>query len=159
MKKITTFLCASLIIQSMSAQTFIQAYKDRANMVTQTNITANLQDFGNLGIKKTGSQANVNTLNWIKNKYLSYGYTASQIEESPFTFGTTSSKNLIITKTGTLYPNKYVIICGHFDTITGPGVNDNGSGTSIILEAARILKNVPTEYSIKLSTSPERNKG
>ncbi|WP_262708344.1 M28 family peptidase [Chryseobacterium sp. CH21] len=47
-----------------------------------------------------------------------------------------------------MYPNKYVIICGHYDTITGPGVSDNGSGTSIILEAARILKDVPTEYSI-----------
>ncbi|MCS4302637.1 MULTISPECIES: M28 family peptidase [Chryseobacterium] len=149
MKRITTFLCTSLIMQAMSAQTFIQAYKDRADMVTQTNITTNLQEFGNLGIKKTGSVANANTLTWIKNKYLSYGYTASQIEESPFTYGSTNSKNLIITKTGTLYPNKYVIICGHFDTIYGPGVNDNGSGTSIILEAARILKNVPTEYSIK----------
>lgn len=149
MKRITTLLCASLIAQSISAQTFIQAYKDRADMVAQTNITANLQEFGNLGIKKTGSQANANTLNWIKNKYLSYGYTASQITESPFTYGSVTSKNLIITKTGTLYPNKYVIICGHFDTIYGPGVNDNGSGTSIILEAARILQNVPTEYSIK----------
>ncbi|WP_343658380.1 M20/M25/M40 family metallo-hydrolase [Chryseobacterium sp.] len=149
MKKITTFLCTALIMQSIGAQSFIQAYKDRADMVTQANITSNLQEFANLGIKTTGSTANANTLTWIKNKYLSYGYNASQIEESPFTFGSTSSKNLIITKTGTLYPNKYVIICGHFDTIYGPGVNDNGSGTSIILEAARILKNVSTEYSIK----------
>ncbi|BAP31538.1 uncharacterized protein CHSO_2501 [Chryseobacterium sp. StRB126] len=149
MKRITTLLCTSLIAQSISAQTFIQAYKDRADMVTQTNITTNLQDFGSFGIKKTGSQANTNALNWIKNKYLAYGYTASQITESPFTYGSVTSKNLIITKTGTLYPNKYVIICGHFDTINGPGVNDNGSGTSIILEAARILQNVPTEYSIK----------
>lgn len=149
MKKITTFLCTALIMQSIRAQSFIQAYKDRADMVTQANITSNLQEFANLGIKTTGSTANANTLTWIKNKYLSYGYNASQIEESPFTFGSTSSKNLIITKTGTLYPNKYVIICGHFDTIYGPGVNDNGSGTSIILEAARILKNVSTEYSIK----------
>ncbi|AZA76490.1 M28 family peptidase [Chryseobacterium sp. G0186] len=149
MKKFTTFLCTSLMIQGMMAQSFIQSYKDRADMVTQTNITTNLQEFSNLGIKKTGTVANTNTLNWIKNKYISYGYTSSQIVESPFTYGSTSSKNLIITKTGTLYPNKYVIICGHFDTINGPGVNDNGSGTSIILEAARILQNVPTEYSIK----------
>ncbi|MCJ7936062.1 MAG: M20/M25/M40 family metallo-hydrolase [Chryseobacterium sp.] len=149
MKRITTFLCASLMIQSIAAQSFIQAYKNRADMVTQANITANLQEFGNLGIKTTGSQANTNTLNWIKNKYTSYGYSASQIVESPFTYGSATSKNLIITKTGTLYPNKYVIICGHFDTIYGPGVNDNGSGTSIILEAARILKDIPTEYSIK----------
>jgi aminopeptidase YwaD len=118
-------------------------------MVSQSNITTSLQEFANLGVKTTGSVANTNALNWIKNKYLSYGYSANQIVEDPFTFGSTSSKNLIITKIGTTYPDKFVIICGHFDSIIGPGVNDNGSGTSIILEAARILKDVPTEYSIK----------
>ncbi|KMQ68352.1 leucyl aminopeptidase [Chryseobacterium sp. FH2] len=149
MKKIATSLLFSLTIFSLKGQNFIQAYQDRANLVTQTNITTNLQEFSNLGVKTTGSVANGNALAWLKNKYLSYGYSANQIVEDPFTFGSTSSKNLIITKTGTLYPDKYVIICGHFDSITGPGVNDNGSGTSIILEAARIMKDVPTEYSIK----------
>lgn len=149
MKKLTTFLCTTLVVSGLSGQTLIQAYKNRADLVSQTNITANLQEFSNLGIKTTGSVNNANTLAWIKNKYTSYGYTASQIVEDPFTFGSTSSKNLVITKTGTLYPNKYVIICGHYDTITGPGTSDNGSGTSVILEAARILKDVPTEYSIK----------
>jgi aminopeptidase YwaD len=148
-RKITTLILVSLTTFSVQAQSFIQAYKDRADMVSQTNITTNLQQFANLGIKTTGSTANANALTWLKNKYVSYGYTASQIVEDPFTFGSTSSKNLVITKTGTLYPNTYVIICGHFDSLNGPGVNDNGSGTSIILEAARILKDIPTEYSIK----------
>lgn len=149
MKKLTTFLWTALAVGNISAQTFIQAYKNRADQVTQTNITTNLQQFSNLGIKTTGSVNNANTLTWIKNKYTSFGYSASQIVEDPFTFGSTSSKNLVITKTGTVYPNKYVIICGHYDTITGPGTSDNGSGTSVILEVARILKDVPTEYSIK----------
>lgn len=149
MKNIITFIFFGFLGQQLQSQTFIQAYQDRANQVTQTNITTNLQQFQNLGVKTTGSTNNANALTWIKNKYLSYGYTTSQIVEDPFTFGSTSSKNLVITKTGTVYPNKYVIICGHFDSIVGPGTNDNGSGTSIILEAARILKDVPTEYSIK----------
>ncbi|PQA93074.1 leucyl aminopeptidase [Chryseobacterium shigense] len=149
MKKTITILSVLLAVSASKAQSFIQAYQDRANLVSQTNITTNLQQFSNLGIKTTGSANNANALTWIKNKYISYGYSASQIVEDPFTFGSTSSKNLVITKTGTVYPNKYVIICGHFDSINGPGVNDNGSGTSIILEAARILRNVPTEYSIK----------
>ncbi|WP_294246096.1 M28 family peptidase [uncultured Chryseobacterium sp.] len=150
MKKITSLLLISLSAYSLQAQTFIQAYKNRADQVSQTNITSLLQDFQNLGVKTTGSVANTNTLNWLKAKYQSFGYTAGQITEDPFTFGNnTSSKNLIITKTGTVYPNTYVIICGHYDTITGPGVSDNGSGTSILLEAARILKDIPTEYSIK----------
>jgi aminopeptidase YwaD len=149
MKKRTIFLWAALAAGNVSAQTLIQAYKNRADLVSQTSITNNLQEFSNLGIKTTGSLNNANTLAWIKNKYTSYGYSASQIVEDPFTFGSTSSKNLVITKTGTLYPNKYVIICGHYDTITGPGTNDNGSGTSVILEVAKILKDIPTEYSIK----------
>ena len=153
MKKLTAFLLFSLSTYSFQAQTFIQAYKNRADQVTQANITANLQGFSDLGVKTTGSLANTDALNWLKAKYQSYGYSASQITEDPFSFvsqgNTVNSKNLIITKTGTVYPNQYVIICGHYDTIVGPGVSDNGSGTSILLEAARILKDIPTEYSIK----------
>ncbi|WP_312901184.1 M20/M25/M40 family metallo-hydrolase [Chryseobacterium taichungense] len=150
MKKLSTLLLISLASYGLQAQSFIQAYKNRADQVSQTNITTLLQEFENLGVKTTGSAANTNALNWLKAKYQSYGYSANQITEDAFTFGgNVNSKNLIITKTGTLYPNIYVIICGHYDTITGPGVSDNGSGTSIILEAARILKDIPTEYSIK----------
>jgi aminopeptidase YwaD len=148
-KKITTLLLISLAAYNVQAQSIVQAYKNRADQVSQTNVTTLLQEFQNLGIKTTGSAENTNTLNWLKAKYQSYGYTSSQITEDPFTFGNVNSKNLIITKTGTTYPNIYVIICGHYDTITGPGVSDNGSGTSIILEAARILKDIPTEYSVK----------
>lgn len=149
MKKAAVFLLTSIALQTIGAQSFIQVYKDRADMVTQTNINTNLQEFAALGTKKTGTTANNNAFDWLKNKYLSYGYTASDFSEDTFTYGGNTSKNLIITKTGTLYPNKYVIICGHYDTIVGQGVSDNGSGTSIILEAARILKDIPTEYSIK----------
>lgn len=149
MKKLTGLLLLSLASYGLQAQSFIQAYQTRANQVTQTNITTLLQEFSNLGVKTTGSTANTNTLNWLRAKYQSFGYDASQITEDTFTYGSATSKNLIITKTGTVYPNIYVIICGHYDTITGPGVSDNGSGTSILLEAARILKDVPTEYSVK----------
>lgn len=149
MKKLSTLLLLSLASYNLQAQSFIQAYQNRANEVTQTNITTLLQDFAALGVKTTGSTANTNTLNWLKAKYQSYGYAASQITEDTFTSASVTSKNLIITKTGTVYPNIYVVICGHYDTIAGAGVSDNGSGTSILLEAARILKDIPTEYSIK----------
>ena len=148
MKKI--LLAGTLFFFFLSfSQSFIQAYQDRANLVSQNNINTYLQEFEALGIKKTGSQANTDALNWLKAKYASFGYSDSQIVEDPFSFGGTSSKNLIITKTGTLYPDQYLIICGHYDTINGPGVNDNGSGVSVILETARILYSIPTEYSIR----------
>jgi aminopeptidase YwaD len=147
-KKVFSILSLGML-GFFQSQTFIQAYQDRANQVTQANITSLLQQFSNLGTKTTGSVANNNTLTWLTNQYLAYGYSASQITEDTFTSGSATSKNLIITKTGTLYPDIFVVICGHYDTINSPGVSDNGSGTSILLEAARILKDVPTEYSIK----------
>lgn len=131
------------------AQNFVQAYKDRVEQISQANINTYLQEFEDLGVKRTGTTQNTNAFNWIKDKYTSFGYSTSDFFEHSWTASGYSSKNLIVTKTGTLYPNKFVIVCGHFDSINGPGTNDNGSGTSIILELARILKDVPTEYSIK----------
>ncbi|OJV68821.1 MAG: leucyl aminopeptidase [Flavobacterium sp. 40-81] len=131
------------------AQTFVQAYANIVNQSSQSGILTNLTEFENLGVKYRGTVAQANTLEWLKNKYLSYGYTASQLTEDTFTYSGATCKNLIVTKIGTLYPNTYVIVCGHYDTITGTGTNDNGSGTVSILEIARLLENIPTEYSIK----------
>ncbi len=135
----------------LSAQTFIQAYANVVNQVSQTKVTTNLTEFENLGVKRRGTPQLANALTWLKNKYLSYGYTASQMVEDSYTYAgsTAVCKNLILTKIGTVYPNIFVIVCGHYDSITGTGTNDNGSGTVSILEMARLLKNVPTEYSIK----------
>lgn len=135
-------------LQITTAQTFIQRYADIVNQ-TSTNITTNLTEYEALGVKRRGTTALQNTLDWLKNKYLSYGYTASQMTEDSYTNSTYTCKNLILTKVGTVYPNTYVIVCGHYDSIAGTGTNDNGSGVVSILEIARLLQNVPTEYSIK----------
>lgn len=149
MKKFLYFLCVAGSTAALTGQIFVPEYNNRANIVTLQNTSSLLQEFASFGTKTTGSAANTNTLNWLKGKYQSYGYAAAEIVESPFISGNFSSKNLVVTKTGTLYPDTYVIVCGHFDTINGPGVSDNGSGTSVILQAAQILRYIPTEYSIK----------
>jgi aminopeptidase YwaD len=149
MKKLITTALLIFGFTSYHAQDFIRRYQERADQISLDKITENLKAFEKLGIKTTGSVENGNALQWIRQQYLSYGYTGDQIMEDPFSIGKKKSNNLIITKTGTVHPDQYIIICGHFDSINGPGVNDNGSGTSIILEAARILKDVPTDYSIK----------
>ena len=132
-----------------NSQTFNQNYANVSNLVSQTNINTYLQEFEGLGVKTTGSTANNNAYTWLKNKYLSFGYSETEITRDNFTYNGQTTSNIIVTKQGTKYPNIYLIVCGHYDTITGTGTNDNGSGVSVILEAARLLKNVPTEYSIK----------
>lgn len=147
MKRIL-FFCLLISYFSFS-QTFIQAYTDVVNQTSQTNITDNLTEFEALGVKRRGTQPLENTYNWLVNKYLDYGYAAGQMQEDIFTNGSYTCKNLIVTKVGSVYPNTYVIICGHYDSIVGTGTNDNGSGTVSILEVARLLQNINTEYSIK----------
>ena len=136
---------------SAYAQEYIPYYGSVVEQCSQDNITNNLTAYEALGLKRRGTASLTNTFNWLKNKYLSYGYTASQIQEDSYTYTGSAAvcKNLILTKTGTVYPNTYVIVCGHYDSIGGTGTNDNGSGLVAILEVARLLKNIPTEYSIK----------
>lgn len=133
------------------SQTFNASYAAIVNQCSSSNILTNLTEYEALGVKRRGTAPLENTLTWLKNKYLSYGYTASQMVEDSYTYQGSQAvcKNLIVTKIGTLYPNKYVIIDGHYDSIGGTGTNDNGSGVVSILEVARLLQNIPTQYSIK----------
>jgi aminopeptidase YwaD len=140
------FSLFSVVIYS---QTYIQAYQNAVDQCSQDNITNNLTQFESFGVKRRGTAALQNTLDWLKSEYLSYGYTASQLVEDSYSYSGFTCKNLIVTKMGTVYPNTYVIVCGHYDSIVGTGTNDNGSGVAAILEVARILKDIPTEYSIK----------
>ena len=155
MRKQLLILMVALLSTYSYSQSYTQLYQDRANLLLQSNINTLLTEFANEGVKTTGSTQNNNAFTWLQHKYVSYGYTTSttatdlKIESQSFTYSGKTSKNIIVTKKGTKYPDTYVIICGHYDTIVGPGVNDNGSGVAIILEMARLLKNVPTEYSIK----------
>ncbi len=133
------------------SQEYIPYYASVVAQCSQTNITNNLTAYESLGLKRRGTTSLTNTFNWLKSKYQSFGYTANQIEEDSYTYtgSTAVCKNLIVTKVGTVYPNTYVIVCGHYDSIGGTGTNDNGSGLVSILETARLLKDIPTEYSIK----------
>ncbi len=61
--------------------------------------------------------------------------------------------NVIATKTGTTYPDQFFIICAHYDDMPvgslAPGADDNASGTSAVIEAARVLKTYDFKYSIR----------
>src|SRR5690606_30845872 len=115
--------------------------------VSASNILDDLETFVDFGVKEPGTGAIEDAKDWILNRYQSLGYT--NIETQDFNvFGETTS-NIIITKTGSVYPNTFLIIDGHYDTVNGERANDNGSGTALILELARLLKDVDTEYSIK----------
>ena len=143
----TLFLFGIFISINLSGQQHNDYYQTLVNQVNAANLQTNLTTFANFGEKQLGSNQADNAFNWLVDLYESWGYTS--IEQHEVSAWGETGYNLIVTKTGTVYPDTYIIIDGHYDTVNGPGANDNGSGTSIILEMARILKDIPTEYSIK----------
>ncbi len=148
-KKLALLFVTIITFNTGYSQSYVPAYGTIVNQCSSTNVLNNLTQFESFGIKYRNTAAQTNTLNWLKTQYSNYGYTPVQIVEDPFSYSGSNCKNLVVTKIGTLYPNTYVIVCGHYDTINGPGTNDNGSGTVLLLEMARLLQNVSTEYSIK----------
>jgi hypothetical protein len=89
--------------------------------------------------------------NWIRNKFLSFGYDSVYLHY----FSATYAPNVICTKVGEVNPSEIYIICGHFDCTSetpqtnAPGADDNASGTAIAIEAARVMKDFHFEATVK----------
>lgn len=65
--------------------------------------------------------------------------------ENHFVKGPVPQYNVIAELPGTDLKDEIVIVCGHFDSWNGPGsvgANDNGTGSTVTLEAARLLTKV-----------------
>ncbi|PKP27786.1 MAG: hypothetical protein CVU06_01040 [Bacteroidetes bacterium HGW-Bacteroidetes-22] len=124
-------------------------YEIVAKVDTQ-NIIATIARLQAFTTRKATTDSAVAAAEWIRQQFENMGYT---VELQEFTMGNTaSSPNVLATKTGTTYPEKVVIIGGHYDSYTwsdeAPGADDNASGTAGVIEAARILADYPTECTI-----------
>lgn len=147
LKYFIPFVLSWGLLGSAKAQSFNSFYGNVVNECVYDSVYQNLIEFENLGIKGPGTAALTNTLTWLITKYQQYGYTDIVIDT--FDYIGNAAYNLVVTKSGTTYPNTFVVVDGHYDSKTGTGTNDNGSGTAIILETARLLKNINTDYAIK----------
>lgn len=115
--------------------------------VSNDSIISYLQHIESLGIKSPGSPALNSARDWLIAKYQAYGY--SDVSTHDFNYSSNTLQNIITTLPGKTNPDAYIIVDGHYDTINGPGVNDNGSGVAVIFEAARVLSTVDFNLSIR----------
>ena len=129
MKHISISVFAFLFFLSLTAQNYNSYYGSIVANTSSTNILNDLIAFEGFGVKELGTNALTETQNWITDRYENLGYNDIVLQTFPYNNNNTSN-NIIITKTGTVYPNTFVIIDAHYDTINGPGTNDNGTGTA-----------------------------
>jgi len=125
--------------------------QDLVGRVSAAAVTSNMRRLEQFRFRYVGSAAGRDSLaqsrNWIIAQLQSYGYT--DVVQHDFTYAGNTLQNIVVTKPGLRYPDTMVVIGGHYDTVNGPGTDDNGSGTSLVLEAARILADKNFEYTIK----------
>jgi hypothetical protein len=85
---------------------------------------------------------------YVKARFEAMGYAPSAItmEAVPGNAG----HNVYVTKVGSTYPNVFIEFGAHMDTVPGsPGGNDNASGSTAVVELARVLKDYPSRYSLR----------
>ncbi|MCI1946484.1 M28 family peptidase, partial [Clostridium luticellarii] len=135
--------------QSTVANNVTRESNQKLMMNTIKSLAANNRTFGSDNEKKA--------YEYIENKIQSYGYK-TQTQTFSFYNRTSdnklqlkSSQNLIVIKRSKANYNKEaVIICAHYDCFENSvGANDNASGVSVVMETARLLKNVPSNYELR----------
>ena len=88
------------------------------------------------------------TADYVKGLFEGMGYPTSSITLEEVPQG--SGHNIYVTKVGNTYPNVYIEFGAHIDsTESSPGGSDNASGSTAVIELARVLKDYPNRYSMR----------
>ncbi len=86
---------------------------------------------------------------YVYERFQAMGFT--DVQYDPYTFSSTSARNVVATLPGVERPGQVVVIGGHLDSTSpqastnAPGANDNASGAATVLQVAQILR----QYSFK----------
>ena len=80
----------------------------------------------------------------------------------PFTFNSNSYRgcnNVIGLLPGRITPDRVYVIGGHYDSVDNPGADDNASGVAGVMEAARILADLPMASTVMFVAWDGEEKG
>ncbi len=135
-------------------QPMLAAVPDIAGLVAQVSaesLSANvfeLEAFGTRNAAKAGGQL---AAEWLAARFRGFGI--EQVEIRPWT--SMFAGNVVATLPGRVNPQDVYIFGGHYDSVTPgsdyePGADDNASGTSTLLEVARLLATRPLASTVRI---------
>ena len=120
--------------------------------VAWTGVSAKIQWLVDFGTRYSFASNHYTVADAIGDVFAGYGL--APVLRS-FVYNAHTMWNVEATQLGTVYPDSFVVICGHFDSTSeragtnAPGADDNGSGVAAVLTAAEILAQHEFEYSIR----------
>ncbi|GAB3797959.1 M28 family peptidase [Virgibacillus kimchii] len=102
-----------------------------------------------IGPRVAGSEAEVEAADYISNEFASLGYDVD-VQEFEIRGGDISQNVIATMSPEDVEDPEIVYVGGHYDSVPGsPGANDNASGTSTVLELARIFQDVDTDKELR----------
>jgi hypothetical protein len=105
-----------------------------------------LFDFDSKHISRPGNKL---ASEYLFNTYQSFGYTPQYQWFSPRQALGGKTANVVATLKGTTDPDLVYVVSSHYDSVAvGPGADDDSSGTSALLETARVLAAHPMPATI-----------
>ncbi len=114
----------------------------------------NIFQLAALGTRYWSLPGNSEALDIIQARFESYGY--DNVVRDPYVFQGQTKHNIYVTKIGTVNPGQMYIVGAHMDSIhiggpvsDAPGADDDASGTSSVLEMARVFARARTDVSIR----------
>jgi len=151
MKKIAVFAVTMLFLSTLT--TIMPAGADSGDKkileiiesVDENTLYYYDKTIQDMGPHPTGSEECNRVADFIYNELKSYGL---DVQYFPWEKKGLSGKNIVATLPGE--DNLTVIISAHYDSVkVSPGADDDGSGVSCILMAAKILRNYSFKHTIK----------
>ncbi len=122
---------------------------------------SNIAKLASFGTRYFSTDGNKKALQWLDDELTSYGY---DVVRQPFTAkarrgitGGMTVENLYVTKVGRKHPDRMYIVSAHMDSYNtesadqsfAPGANDDASGSSLVLEAARVFASIDLDVTVR----------
>ncbi len=137
-----------------AADSVIKEITSRLDFDSYKALIKGLAQFGD---REQGTERNAKAVDWIEAQLRSWGYTTERIKYDYVPRGGGAPgprEEVYATKIGSTVPGEMYIIGGHMDGRGGgEAVNDDASGTALVMEIARVLSaaDVKTARSVRFA--------
>ena len=151
--RIDSMKAAESSLRARGAELFAPIAQEVARVtgeVTTGRIYSHARDLFAFGSKYITQPGNALATEYIAEQLRSFGYEPELQWFEPRAGIRTA--NVIATLPGTVHPDVTYVVSSHFDSVErGPGADDNSSGTTALLEAARVLADDAQPATIKFA--------
>jgi hypothetical protein len=127
-------------IEMTATDSVVKVVVDRLDFDSYKEILRGLTEFGD---REQGTERNERANDWIEKKLQGWGYETARINYQFMPRGATEKEpreEVYATKIGDQFPGEMYIIGAHMDGRGGgEAANDDGSGTALVMEIARVF--------------------